>query len=167
MLAEHEHAAAAEEGLESSDDRRASTTTLLVCLVGDERIAIPLALVARLEEFDRTIIERTGGREVIQYRGGLLHIHDLHQLLMPGRPAREFAEDEPLRVVVYELNERSYGLIVDEVIDVFDADLSDGETTTHEGLALTAVIGRRVTDLLDIEMVIENYDREPALAASH
>jgi two-component system, chemotaxis family, sensor kinase CheA len=100
------------------DAVRTEVTTVLACRVGDQRIAIPLSLVARLEEFDRTLVERAAGRDVIQYRGGLLNVHDLHELLVPGAAVRESSEEEPLRVVVYESETRTYGLVVDEVLDV-------------------------------------------------
>ena len=49
---------------------------------------------------------------------------------------------------------------------MFETDLSDAESASVTGLSLTGIIGSRVTDLLDIEKVIEGYDRELSLAGS-
>jgi two-component system chemotaxis sensor kinase CheA len=38
------------------------------------RIAVPLGLVGRLEEFPRHALEQAGGRRVVQYRGGILNL---------------------------------------------------------------------------------------------
>ena len=39
-----------------------------------ERLSVPLALVARLEEFPKSKIEHAGGRRVVQYRGKILSL---------------------------------------------------------------------------------------------
>src|SRR4051794_4899150 len=48
------------------------TETLLLVQVGDRRVAVPLSLVARLEEFARSTIENANGRSVVQYRGDIM-----------------------------------------------------------------------------------------------
>ena len=44
-------------------------TLLLFATPGGGRMAVPLAEVARLEEFPRAAVERAGGQDVVQYRG--------------------------------------------------------------------------------------------------
>ena len=48
---------------------------------GGGHMAIPLSLVARLEEFPRTMLEYLGEREVVQYRGEILPLVDVSQEL--------------------------------------------------------------------------------------
>ena len=43
------------------------------------RVAIPLSIVARLEEFPRTVVERAGTQEVMQYRGQIIPLVRLSQ----------------------------------------------------------------------------------------
>jgi two-component system chemotaxis sensor kinase CheA len=51
------------------DDR----TTLLLFRTGDgSQKAVPLALIARLEEIDVKAVERSNGKPVVQYRGKLM-----------------------------------------------------------------------------------------------
>ncbi len=49
-----------------------------------ERLAVPLSLVARLEEFPRSSIEHAGGRQVVQYRNRILPLVRLREVLEPG-----------------------------------------------------------------------------------
>jgi len=53
-----------------------------------ERLAVPLTLVARLEEFPKSSIERAGGREVVQYRDHILPLVNLQAVLESGEPQR-------------------------------------------------------------------------------
>ncbi|MET7427350.1 chemotaxis protein CheA, partial [Dactylosporangium sp. NPDC005555] len=54
---------------------------LLIAGVGDRRVAIPLDMVTRLEEFPVERIERTGSREVVQYRDQILPVLRLSHML--------------------------------------------------------------------------------------
>ena len=54
---------------------------LLIAGVGGHRVAIPLDMVTRLEEFAVDKIERAGSREVVQYREQILPVVRLSHLL--------------------------------------------------------------------------------------
>ena len=53
-----------------------------------ERLAVPLSLVARLEEIPRSTIEHAGGGLVVQYRDRILSLVSLQGVLEPGAPRR-------------------------------------------------------------------------------
>ncbi|MCU0273204.1 MAG: chemotaxis protein CheA, partial [Acidimicrobiales bacterium] len=137
-------------------ERRSTTTQVLVCDVGGNRIAVPLALVSRLEELAAGTVERTGVGEVVQYRGHLLHLVRLRDLL-PAAAAGTAPTpdgDAPLQVLVHESDHRRYGLVVDEIVDVFEVDdLDEGEPVSPDGRRV-AVVGRRATDLLDLDLLL-------------
>ena len=149
------------DGDKKSDDRRDSVQTVLVARVGVDRVAIPLALVSRLEEFESTLVERAAGRDVIQYRGRLLNLISLRDVLQREPGPDDVDDPEALRVLVYESEENIYGFMVDEILDVFDADLTNAEQSTARGLAVSGVIGRRVTDLIDIDEILRLADQAP------
>ncbi len=46
-----------------------------------ERLAVPLSLVARLEEFPQSAIEHAGGGQVVQYRDRILPLVSLRTIL--------------------------------------------------------------------------------------
>ena len=140
-----EHSAAAGEQQVRRD------SWLLFRIGADGRMAIPLSLVSRLEEFPAAKIERYAGREVIQYRG---HIMPLVRLSDALGYAGAAAGSEMLQVVVYSASGHSVGLVVDEILDIAEqaAEVQRmHQTTTLQG---AAVIQQRVTDLLDVPALL-------------
>jgi two-component system chemotaxis sensor kinase CheA len=118
-----------------------------------KRLALPLSLVARLEEFPRSAIERASGGQVIQYRGSILTLVSLQDVLEPGAPEPDRALD-PVPVVVFNEGEHSVGMIVDEIVDVAEEAVKIRKKTGRKGILGSAVIGKRVTDFLDLNEVI-------------
>jgi two-component system, chemotaxis family, sensor kinase CheA len=127
---------------------------LLLFRVGKEgRMAMPLSLVARLEEFDPSLIEWAGGHPVVQYRGEILRLIDLRAMLGGQEPKR--AEGDPLQVVVYSENGCSVGLVVEQILDIVDEVVTGTQRVSQPGILAAAVIQGKVTDLLDAHGVIE------------
>jgi two-component system chemotaxis sensor kinase CheA len=124
---------------------------LLIAGVGDRRVAIPLDMVTRLEEFPAERIERVGAREVVQYRDQILPVLRLAQLL----GAYETEPTESVPVVVYTEGGRSVALAVDRIIDIVEDTLDDSRRDFgDDGLLGSAVIQQRVTELLDVRRAI-------------
>lgn len=118
-----------------------------------ERLAVPLALVSRLEEFPRQLIEHAGGREVVQYRNRILPLVSMHEVVegcvsCGGQPA------DPLQVVVFNDGDRSVGLVVDEILDIVEEEVTLRQTSSCKGLLCSAVVGKHVADFLDLGLVI-------------
>jgi two-component system chemotaxis sensor kinase CheA len=67
---------------------------------------------------------------------------------------------EKIQVVVYTNKERSYGLVVDRILDIVeDTVVVQGRRGSH-GVLGTAVIQEKVTELLDLEGVIRLVETE-------
>jgi two-component system chemotaxis sensor kinase CheA len=141
------------QALDHASERR---TLLLLGLGADGRMAIPLSMVARLEEFPRTAVERSGQREVVQYRGQIMPLLRLSTLLGMGGGEGEGAD--PLQVVVYTEHGRSVGLVVDRILDIVDEAITVERQVGRDGILGSAVIQERVTDLLDVHGIIETVD---------
>ncbi len=135
-----------------ADDK---TTMLLFQVEGDGRIALPLSMVARLEEFPRERVERAGRRSVVQYRNEILPLIDVCQALH-GEPTA--VGDGPLQVVVYAEEGRSVGLVVQRILDIVHEPLVLKQRATAPGLLGAATIQGRVTDVLDVHGVIRSID---------
>jgi len=148
----HEPARATEkEKAQSKTERQ----RLLLFRAGSfERLAIPLSLVARLEEFPRSAVEHAGGGLVIQYRGGILSLVSLRAVLDPG-VLDSGSLPNPVQVVVFNDGERSVGMIVDEIVDVVEEAVAIRRKAARKGILGSAVIGKRVTDFLDLNQVID------------
>jgi two-component system chemotaxis sensor kinase CheA len=140
--------------------------TLLLLGIGvTGRLAIPLSMVARLEEFPASMVEKAGGQEVVQYRGQIMPLIRLSEIIHTYSCDATETPD-PLQVVVYSAQGRSVGLVVDRILDIVEETLSVQRCSVSHGLLGSAVIQQRVTDLLDVHGIIQSADPsffEPAL----
>jgi two-component system chemotaxis sensor kinase CheA len=119
------------------------------------RIAIDLGLVARLEEFPRDEVEIAAEREVVQYRGEIMPLVRVSDVLGQRPHAAAQKDQESLHVVVYTHNGRSIGLVVDRILDIVEEAFVMQTQTGRKGLLGSAVIQKRVTDILDVPGLIE------------
>jgi two-component system chemotaxis sensor kinase CheA len=119
-----------------------------------DRLAVPLSLVARLEEFPQSAIERAGGGLVIQYRDRILPLVSLREVLEPGSHDNDKLSD-PVQVVVFNDGDRSVGMVVDQILDVAEEAVTVRQRSGRKGLLGSAVVGSRVTDFLDLSEVIQ------------
>jgi two-component system, chemotaxis family, sensor kinase CheA len=132
--------------LEQSSRVEAKTTSdqtamLLFHAGGSQRMAVPLGLVARLEDIPREKIEMSCGSPVTQYRGKLM------PLISMGGDTDVEKPTQPL--LVFAEGGRTMGLMVDEIIDVVDDRLEIELAGARPGLLGSAVIGGHATDVLD------------------
>jgi two-component system chemotaxis sensor kinase CheA len=126
-------------GGQRSDER----TALLVFRAGNEEPkAVPLALVARLEEIDVESIEISNGLPVVQYRGQLMP-------LLAVSSNFERLEEGRQPVLVFTDRDRSMGLMVDEILDIVEDHLSIEITADIPGIIGSAVIAGKATEIID------------------
>jgi two-component system, chemotaxis family, sensor kinase CheA len=130
-------------------DRRA---LLLFTLCGDRRFALPLSAVARLEEIAPDQLEHSGNAVVVQYRGDILPLIDLADVLERG--AGSLLDRDPVQVVVYQRGDASFGLVVGAITDIVEESLEGHPGLDVPGLAGSAVVQGRVTDLVDVDDVL-------------
>ncbi|MFO0603455.1 MAG: chemotaxis protein CheW [Polyangiales bacterium] len=128
---------------------------LLFEIEHDGRVAVPLSLVARLEEFPRERIERSGRRQVVQYRDDILPLIDVGQAVI-GEPTANGAAALP--TLVYTEQGRSVGLVVRRILDIVEEPLVIKRGSSTPGLLGAATIQGRVTDVLDVRGVIRAAD---------
>ncbi|MBN1170667.1 MAG: chemotaxis protein CheW [Micromonosporaceae bacterium] len=161
LLARRSHLAAgggetAEAEAESAVQASASAVDrLLIAGVGGHRVAIPLDMVTRLEEFAVDKIERSGSREVVQYREQILPVVRLSHLL---GSYGDLEQVDPVPVVVYTERGRSVALAVDNILDIVEEELGIRRDFGDDGLLGSAVIQQRVTELLDVRRAISAAD---------
>ncbi len=137
-----------------SQERDQDTKTLLLIGMGtDRRLAIPLSQVARLEEIATSTVEKADEQRVVQYRGQILPLISISEVL--GRPSDPAAGAETMQVVVYTEEGRSVGLVVDRILDIVEATVKVQQAGRRAGVLGSAVIQQRVTDLLDVHGIIQ------------
>jgi two-component system chemotaxis sensor kinase CheA len=123
---------------------------LLAAIGGGRRVAIPLDTVTRLEQVRADSVEKVGNREVVQYRGAILPIVRLDRHL----GAYGETDREVLEVIVYADHGRSVAIVVEEILDIVDGEAAIRSDIDDLGLLGSAVLGDRVTELLDVRAAI-------------
>ncbi|MBI3805815.1 MAG: chemotaxis protein CheW [Nitrospirae bacterium] len=155
----HQMAAGAELKGELKEEEAPSITEetlLLFSLSGQDRYAIPLSAVARLEEFQAAKVEHAAGREVVQYRGDLLPLIHLDRLI---EGAVSSNGKETLPAIIFSKNHKSIGLVVGQILDTVNEEIllhppPQGKT----GVQGSLVIQGMTTDLLAIDQIIESVE---------
>lgn len=145
--------------LDAGDSRKPEEQkqTLLLFSAGPHsRMAIPLSMVARLEEFSRSAIEYSAGKPVIRYRGQILPLIDVANHLSDG--VNTGSQDDSMQVVVYSEKERSVGLVVGKIDDIVSEVIKVKRHSYGNGILGSVVIHDQVTDLLDVLSVIRTAD---------
>ncbi|SFF63694.1 chemotaxis protein CheA [Blastococcus tunisiensis] len=133
---------------------------LLAAIGGGRRVAIPLDTVTRLEQVRTDAVEKVGNREVVQYRGAILPIVRLDRHL----GAYGETDREVLEVIVYADHGRSVAIVVEEILDIVDGEAAVRSDIDDLGLLGSAVLGDKVTELLDVRAAILAAD--PAFYSS-
>lgn len=133
------------------------TTELLVFQVGGTRAAVPLNQVHRLEEFPAKGVEQCAGKDVMQYNHGILPLISIARAL--GLP--ETATDPSIiQAIIYNQGENSIGLII-EAVEVIVKETVDLQTAgKRTGVLGSAVIGKRVTEFVNIPEIVKLYAPE-------
>jgi two-component system chemotaxis sensor kinase CheA len=148
----------------AADTAAQKQTFLLFAGPGDSRMAIPLSTLARLEEFPVTQVEMSGSQWVTQYRGKIMPLVRLNVVLEERRnrlralQVPPTVDSPPLQVLVLNHEGRSFGLVVEQILDIIE-DRADVRSPATRPLVLyTVVIGERVTELLDIPAILRTAE---------
>lgn len=137
----------------------ADNEAILTFRLGEKgRMALPLSMVARLEEIAHDAIEHAAGQAVVQYRGAIMPIIDLREV-MGVAPAP--ASSEMHQVIVYTENGYSVGLVVDQILDTLQERAESKQKSRREGVLHSAIIQGRVTDILDVHSVVRAHAPSP------
>lgn len=140
VAADHIEAEEAQQQITSDQDRE----TLLLFKGGDDvPKAVPLALVARLEEIEGENIEFSNGKPITQYRGKLM------PLIPVAENIEVNAESGRQPVLVFTDGDRSMGLVVNEIIDIIEDRLSIELGSEKKGVFGSAIISGSATDIID------------------
>jgi len=160
-LAQHAHVVAQNSEAASAENRTLSQAgaqalsnrqSILIFSLGTEnRLAMQLSSVGRLEKFQPEKVEREGLREVVQYRGQIMPLIHVAEVL--GLRANRAAGAE-LPVVVYRSGERNLGLVVGRIEDIIDDSVVLENQRQRSGILGSAVIQGRVTEMIDVPAIV-------------
>ena len=123
-------------------------------------MAMTLDQVARLEEFPRSAIEQIGDRLVVQFRGSIMSLVDVAELLSATPDdAHSFNLDEDsFQVVVHEHPTGRIGLLVGRILDIVDQAVAARTPPLRSGVLFNSVVGGFVTEFLDMDEILRRAD---------
>jgi two-component system chemotaxis sensor kinase CheA len=106
----------------------------------------------------------SGSQWVTQYRGQILTLIRLAVVLEERRnrlralQAPPTADSPPMQVLVLNHEGRSFGLVVDKILDIVEDRADVRSVATRPSVLYSVVIGDRVTELLDIPAILRSAD---------
>ena len=122
---------------------------LLIFRAGnDELKAVPLSLVARLEELDVSNIEYSNGIPLVQYRGHLMPMLSID-------PNFQIPESGRQPILVFTDRDRNMGLMVDQIIDIVEDHLKVEIEGSAAGVLGSAVVADKATDVIDASFYLK------------
>ncbi|WP_308909267.1 chemotaxis protein CheW [Pseudokordiimonas caeni] len=145
----------AEQHEETESKARAARTEgeeresmLLFHAGGEHPKAVPLSLIARLEDIPVEEIETSDGRLMVQYRGSLM------PLIMADQ-AVKLVESGRQPVLVFTDGDYTMGLVVDRILDIVEDKLEVRLASARQGVVGSAIIAGHATEVIDVAYYLD------------
>jgi two-component system, chemotaxis family, sensor kinase CheA len=141
---------------EDKHDETEYQESLLFKLADDRVYAVPLSLVSRLEEFDRSKVEKTGNQSIIRYLDSPMPLIDVENTLkLSGESILRNKESEKVPVIVASIRKKNFGICVKEIMDIsIDRNSIDSSAVDRKGIIGTIFIDDKTVSLLDLFEII-------------
>lgn len=121
----------------------------------NERFAVPLNQVERIEKIKPTDIEEMGGKRLMQYRGGSLPLTSIDEVAM----VQPISDQDSLLVIVFTLAGKDIGLLATGPVDAVEiAAIIDESTLKQTGIMGSAIIEGQTTMLIDIYELVQTIN---------
>ena len=133
------------------------TQFVLLFNVGEEILAIPLALIARLDKIKADELQYIGGKEVIVYNDKVIPVIRLENYLpLQGLPPQEY-----YNILFFTERDKTCGILCSNIVDTIETTLEIEEGLyNHPGILGHRIIDGKTVLFIDIYKVIEMYDPE-------
>ncbi len=119
----------------------------------DERFAMPLRELLRLERVEKPMVEWVGTKRFLKHRGRTIPLVRLEDVL----PVRGGSDDaDEFFVLIPRLEGLEAGIVATRIVDTLESDAQPDPTQIHaRGLAGSAIIEDRLTLFLDAAALLE------------
>lgn len=140
----HTETEAAQHAAQAAQAAKAGAKqSLLLFKAGDEAPkAVPLSLIARLEEIDLKTVEYSDHKPVVQYRGKLMPLVPIDANMQLGKEGMQ-------PILVFNDKNRSMGLIVDDIVDIVEEHFHVDLSAKRQGFLGSAIINGKATEIVD------------------
>ncbi len=115
--------------------------------------AVPLSLVARLEEFPLSAMEEADGHFLVQYRGALMPV-------VAANASMDLRSLDPRPVIVFSDRNRTMGLAVNEIRDIVEEHVQLQRRAARPGVLGVSVIAGRATEVIDTDHFLRHAHGE-------
>jgi two-component system chemotaxis sensor kinase CheA len=122
--------------------------------------AFPLVVINRLEEIKTSEIEFSGAIPIVRYRDDSLPLLFIERQLKmcPVEDALINYYPDIVQVIVVNLHNKIYGVVVDKIIDIgVTAERVETDSIDREGFLGTIFIGGHTITILDVSYLVETY----------
>lgn len=142
---------------------------LILIVLGTEntRMGIVLTQATRLETISRTKIEQVGQQFLMQYGDRVVALIDL-QAVFTGKTRSLHQFEDSISIVVITLDQnRTVGLMVNQILDIVEESLTVTGAAIRPGSHCYATVQGQITEILDLDAIVElaNPYRVPELTA--
>lgn len=128
-------------------------------------LALPLSEILRIEEVSASNLKHSAGKTVFQFRDKYIPIMELSHILFHHDIGKiDYSSDDFLKVIVYQKNDISMGLVVDKIVDIVEGnfhiikkDKSWHDLPIERDILGSIEIGKQVIDILDADSIIKTY----------
>ena len=136
----------------SSSSMRNQQTILLFDIGGRETFAVPLSLIARVEEVSAERIQWANDRGYLDFRESIMPLVHIEEV---DPSFRSSYRDELLYVLVPRID-RPIGVVAANILDTANTSVEvDSTTIVRDGVVGTAIVNGRLTLFLDLFRVVE------------
>lgn len=153
----------ARDNIVKKDSKNAQDVQALIILKGggEQFYAAPLGLITRIEQVDKSRIERVGERIHMQYRDAIMPLYTVDSVanVLP------LPDQEYYYVVLFKVQGKEVGLVVSEIVDTVESKaMIDQGAYQQRGILGTSIIDSRTTFVLDLYGVVVSKDPEMAVS---
>ncbi|WP_038057179.1 chemotaxis protein CheW [Thermodesulfobacterium hydrogeniphilum] len=133
------------------------TYFILIFEIGEERLALPIALISRLDKIKAEDLQFVGGKEVIIYNEEVIPIIRLENYL----PLQGLPSQEEYNVLFFTERDKTCGILCSNIVDTFETTLEVEEGLyKHPGILGHRIIDGKTVLFIDVYKIIEMYDPE-------
>ncbi|MCP4727132.1 MAG: hybrid sensor histidine kinase/response regulator [bacterium] len=120
----------------------------------EERFALPLELISRLEQVDSNNIEIIKDEKYIQYQEQNLHLIYLEDYLPVNRPDR--SSDQHFKIIIPKQMKYPIGIVFSNIVDTIRTEVKlDTTTIMAPGIFGSSVLNDKITIMLDMFRLFE------------
>ncbi|BAU22951.1 ATPase [Caldimicrobium thiodismutans] len=133
------------------------TQFILIFNVGEDSLALPLALISRLDKIKAEEIQIIGGKEVILYKNKVIPLIRLENYL----PIQGSPPQEEYNILFFTEREKTCAILCSKIVDTLETTLEvEVDLYVQPGILGHRIINNKTILFLDIYKVIEMYDPE-------